>query len=346
MCIIPPPNHFTKSIHILSVANKLVYILNYSSYILCLHLFHGNILAEDALNGKAWRGLAGTHSAGGWYGPYTTVMPPGHAYRAYFRVKTDDVNTAAEVAKLDVVDSGGARLLGLRRLRGTDFRDADTYQEFPVDFDYADPGTYGLEFRTFFRSTADLYLDRVLIVGYPVGAANSAEWRLTAGEGPKTVTVKFVDGAGNVSPDLTRTVTLSDTTPPNGWRDFAPEWWGGGSVPTCTVRVFDEISGLNVDSTRYRFTTDGGVSWSGWLVASSTGISGTTESQTITASGVPFSRPSKTANRIEFRIADMTGHISTATYTVRGGIVYIPLLIEGWLPVDWQGVGVATAPAR
>jgi hypothetical protein len=283
---------------------------------------------EDALNGKAWHGLAGTHSAGAWYGPYTYNLPPGRAYRAYFRLKTNDVTTTAEVATLDVVDNAGTRVLGLRRLRGTDFRAPDTYQEFPVDFNYTDTGTFGLEFRTAFRSTADLYLDRVLIVGYPINVANSAKWRLTPGEGLKTVTVKFIDGAGNVSGDLTTTVTLSDTTAPTGWRDFAPEWWDGGSLPTCTIRVFDEISGLNVDSARYRFSTDGGVSWSDWLVATCTGISGTTEIQTITASSVPFGQPRATANRIEFQIADVKGHTSTAIYTVRSRILYLPLIMK------------------
>jgi hypothetical protein len=215
----------------------------------------------DALNGKAWRGLAGTHSAGAWYGPYTYDLPPGHAYRAYFRLKTNDVTTTTEVAMLDVVDNAGTRLLGLRRLRGTDFRAAGAYQEFPVDFNYTDAGSFGLEFRTAFRSTADLYLDRVLIVGYPVSVATNAQWRLTPGEGLKTVTIKFIDGAGNVSTDLTRTVTLSDTSPPTGWRDFAYEWWNGGSALTCTVRVLDEISGLNVGSARHRFSTDGGLSF-------------------------------------------------------------------------------------
>jgi hypothetical protein len=282
----------------------------------------------DALNGKAWRGLAGTHSAGAWYGPYTYDLPPGHAYRAYFRLKTNDVTTTTEVAMLDVVDNAGTRLLGLRRLRGTDFRAAGAYQEFPVDFNYTDAGSFGLEFRTAFRSTADLYLDRVLIVGYPVSVGTNAQWRLTPGEGLKTVTIKFIDGAGNVSTDLTRTVTLSDTSPPTGWRDFAYEWWNGGSALTCTVRVLDEISGLNVGSARHRFSTDGGLSWSDWVTATCTGISGTTELQTITASGVPFGQPGETANRIEFQIADVKGHTSTATYTVHSSILYLPLIMR------------------
>jgi len=284
---------------------------------------------EDALNGWAWRGLAGAHDAGVWYGPYTYELPPDHAYRAYFRLKTNDVITSAEVALLDVVDDGGTRLLGLRRLRGTDFCAAGAYQEFPVDFNYSDAGTLGLEFRVTFRSTADLYLDRVLIVGYPTGVATSAQWRLTPGEGLKIVTAKFVDGAGNVSADLTTTVTLSDTSPPAGWRDFAYEWGSREYAPTCTVRVFDEISGLNVDSACYRFSTDEGVSWSDWLVATCTGISGTAELQTITASDVPFGQPREMGNRIEFQIADVKGYTSTAAYTVYTRFFYLPLVFKG-----------------
>jgi len=283
---------------------------------------------EDALNGEAWRALAGEHSPGAWYGPYTYDLPPGHAYRAYFRLRTNNVTTTTEVAMLDVVDNAGERILGLRRLRGTDFRAADTYQEFPVDFNYTDAGTAGLEFRTAFRATADLYLDRVLIVGYPISMATSAQWRLTSGEGLKVVTVNFTDGARNVSAGLTRMVTLSDTSPPSGWRDFAPEWWIGGNAPACTVRVFDEISGLNVDSARYRLSTDGGLSWSNWAVAACTGISGTTEIQTITASAVPFGQPRETDNRIEFRIADMKGHTSSMSYSVRSKILHLPLILN------------------
>jgi Tol biopolymer transport system component len=283
----------------------------------------------DALNGSAWRGLAGVHSAGAWYGPYTYILPPGHAYRAYFRLKTNNVTTTAEVAMLDVVDNAGKRVLGLRRLRGTDFRAANTYQEFAVDFNYTDAGTSGLEFRTAYRATADLYLDRVLIVGYPISIATSAQWRLTPGEGLKVITVKFIDGAGNVSADLIRTVTLSDTSPPTGWRDFAPEWWDGGSAPTCTVRVFDEISGLNVDGALYRYSTDGGLSWRDWTPATCTGISGTVELQTITASAVPFDQPRHTDNRIEFQIADMKGYTSSMSYTVRSHwYMYLPLITK------------------
>ena len=300
------------------------------------NLYHQSgeaVTDTDALNGSAWRGLAGVHSAGAWYGPYTYILPPGHAYRAYFRLKTNNVTTTAEVAMLDVVDNAGQRILGLRRLRGTDFRAANTYQEFPVDFNYTDAGTAGLEFRTAYRATADLYLDRVLIVGYPISLATSAQWRLTPGEGLKVITVKFIDGAGNVSADLIRTVGLSDTSPPTGWRDFAPEWWDGGSAPTCTVRVFDEISGLDLESARYRYSTDGGQSWSEWTPATFSRDNGTTEIQTITASAVPFGQPRHTDNRIEFQIADMKGYTSTMSYTLRSHwYIYLPLVVKEYSP--------------
>jgi len=276
----------------------------------------------DALNGRAWRGRAGTHSAGFWYGPYTYDLQPGHAYRAYFRLKTNNPLTTTEIALLDVADNASTRLLGLRRLRGTDFRAANTYQEFPVDFDYTDTGTAGLEFRVAFRATADLYLDRVLIVSYPISLAGSALWRLAPGEGLKTVTVKFIDGAENVSNDLTTTVTLVDTSPPTGWRDFTYERWPDGSVSTCTVRIFDEISGLNVGSARYRLSVDGGASWSGWLAATCTGINGTTEIQTITAPG----QPGEMINRIQFQIADMKGLTATAIHVIPDKFLYLPLV--------------------
>jgi hypothetical protein len=280
------------------------------------------ITDENALNGQAWRGLAGVHSPGAWFGPYTYVLPPGYAYRAYYRLKTNGVTNTAEIATLDVVDNGGERSLGLRRLRGTDFRVADAYQEFPVDFSYPETGTMGLEFRVAFRATGDLYLDRVLVVGYPVDFAPGVSWRLSPGEGNKTITIKFIDGAGNVSADLTRTIIL-DAEPPTDWQDFEPEQWDGGPPPTCTVRVRDAVSGLDVNSARYRFSTDGGVAWSEWTTATCTGISGTTEVQTITAQAVPFGLPRTPSNRIQFRIADTAGFSSTVIYTVRGPLSII-----------------------
>jgi hypothetical protein len=168
----------------------------------------GQVVSDtDALNGLAWQGRAGTDQAGCWFGPYTYALPPGQPYRAYFRLKTSDAITTAEVAYLDVVDNGGAQVFGLRRLQGLDFRQAGVYQEIGVDLNYTATGTMGLEFRTFWRGNADLWLDRVLVTTYPITYTSSVTWTLPSG-GPQTIYAKFVDGAGNVSPDATAVVHL------------------------------------------------------------------------------------------------------------------------------------------
>ncbi len=175
----------------------------------------GRVVADPAaLDGKALMGQVGANQAGYWYGPYTNALPLGQAYRAYFRLKTDDVGTMNEVAMLDVVDNGGANVLGLKRLRGTDFHAANAYQEFSVDFAFQGPVTQGLEFRTAYRATASLWLDRIMVVSYPVPYATSAQWKLTAGFGSKTVQAKFIDGVGNISSDAVANIWFGATPTP------------------------------------------------------------------------------------------------------------------------------------
>ncbi|MGB8645264.1 MAG: hypothetical protein WCF84_08495, partial [Anaerolineae bacterium] len=125
-----------------------------------------------------------------------------------------------EVAYLDVVDNNGGNLLGLKRLRGTDFRAANTYQEFYVDFDY----TYGsgdapgLEFRVGYRATANLWLDRIIVVSYPAPYATTAQWALSPGSGTRLVQAKFIDGAGNISADAVTSIVLGPTPTPTRTR--------------------------------------------------------------------------------------------------------------------------------
>ena len=179
---------------------------------------HGNALGagsvvtdSDALNGQALYAPRG--GSGVWYGPYTTALPFGHPYRAYFRLKTTGVLTTSEVAKIDVV-SDQVNPIGLRHLYGTDFRNANTYQEFSVDFDYVSgpyvmSTTNPLEFRVDFPGAADLWLDRILIAAYPAPAPLTTSWVLSSSvPGSYIVIAKFSDNAGNVSPDVPQLVSL------------------------------------------------------------------------------------------------------------------------------------------
>ncbi len=166
------------------------------------------IYDSEALNGYTWQGRAGVHTPGYWYGPYTFKLLPGRAYRAYFRLKTSNVNTTEVVTILDVVDhttdSQGRlvlRPLGLLYLRGIDFREPNVYQEFGVDLSYTNQGTLGLEFRTYFTGAADLALDRVLVVTYPEPYQDAITMQLAEGETLGSLRIKFIDGAGNVSGD-------------------------------------------------------------------------------------------------------------------------------------------------
>lgn len=166
---------------------------------------------SDALNGKALRGLPDVNPPGAWYGPYTTILPGDTPYRAYFRLKTDSPTLSDMIALLDVAADNGGTVLGLKRLRGTDFRNLAEYQEFYVDF-FAH-NSQELEFRVTYYATASLWLDRILVVSYPVPFAATADWILTAGDGLKTVQAKFLDAAANSSPDATTTVTLGFGAP-------------------------------------------------------------------------------------------------------------------------------------
>lgn len=174
----------------------------------------------DALNGSALRGIAGVNPGGLWYGPFTRDLPSNRSYRAYFRLKTDNAAATSEVAMLDVLVDGVAEPLGLKRVRGTDFRASGQYQEFYVDFEYAGASGSGLEFRVAYRGLASLWLDRVLVVSYPVPLAPSGAWELAPGTGDRTVIAKFSDHAGNVSADASAVIrvgappTSSPTPPP------------------------------------------------------------------------------------------------------------------------------------
>ncbi len=305
----------------------------------------GQVIADgDALNGAALCGQAGVDPPGAWYGPYTTDLPPGHAYRAYFRLKTSVVTTAEEVAYLDVVDDLGATVLGVRRLRGLDFRQADKYQEFGVDFDYREAGSAGLEFRTAFRGVADLCLDRVLIVSYPQPFASSTNWAVRDEPGWRDVIGKLVDGAGNVSDDLRDRVYY---LPPSiAWDSFQPAGWVTDTL-TPTAQVFARASaGLDLSTAGYRFSRDAGQTWDSWRPASTVAAHNLPDGHVLVAPGVPFGQESISANWMQFRVTDLQGKIGFSPgYKVaidtRPPTVSLqspPLVTKPVFTVTWQGV--------
>ncbi|MCB0168599.1 MAG: hypothetical protein KDI79_30505, partial [Anaerolineae bacterium] len=117
-------------------------------------------------------------------------------YRAYVRLKVSSAELADEVVRLEMIDQEDDELIGLRRLRGTDFRADDLYQEFPIDFDTSTGVSGAIALRVTFLDTADVSLDRLLVLAYPTALTTSPSYSTA------NFRMKVIDGAGNVSGDL------------------------------------------------------------------------------------------------------------------------------------------------
>ncbi|BCW96197.1 MAG: hypothetical protein KatS3mg018_1679 [Fimbriimonadales bacterium] len=114
------------------------------------------------------------------------------------------------------------------------------------------------------------------------------------------------DRAGNSSDSGWQQVRI-DTVAPGEWRNFTPSGTVFGARITCTIQVRDVASGLHTGLGYYRYSTDGGATWSSWTLTTTTGSNGTTAFQTITAPNVPFPNASPTQNKVQFAIRDMAG---------------------------------------
>jgi len=93
--------------------------------------------------------------------------------------------------------------------------------------------------------------------------------------------------------------------------------------------VKDITAGLDVSTACYKYSTDGGSSWSGWRSASCTGSDGAASYQTLTADSVPFNPDSRTQNRIKFRIDDAvrnTGESDEYTVRIDAADPYTPVI--------------------
>ena len=251
-----------------------------------------------ALNGQAWEGRAGLDRAGAWFGPYTCDLPSWKDYQVYFRFKTPSRAVTAELALLDVADDQGRRVYAQRSLAGVDFQRDSAYEEFRLDLAYKglwptcdDPDiSDGLEFRTAFRATGDLYLDRVIVFGAPQSLTSPLYWTVSALEGAQAATVRFLDAAGNAR-DQVVTVNLDLT---------APHWLSFGMR---TALVQDVLSGLDTASAAWSVSQDGGNTWGEWQPLTLAASPGITTPQTLTA-------PVVSGTHLRFRVRDMAGNLS------------------------------------
>lgn len=286
-----------------------------------LYATAGQTISDSAaVDGRAWYIAQGEQGA--LFGPYTTILPAGQ-YRAYFclKVPSATITSALELLKLDVSSAGGSELLGVRYVRGTDFQAGGVYQEMAVDFELLAADVES-EFRVASYGLSDLWVDRVSIFSYPQAMLAHTAWTLPAREGVVTVTAVLVDRAENVSAGIPLTFTVTDTSPPEGWREFRCE------PLTCTVQVRDMIAGLDVDSALYRYSIDGGLTWGEWISATCSGSDGSHRWETIAAAAIPSVTLTAEDTRLQFGIRDAApaGNWSSSP-------LYKPLLWSAYLPL-------------
>ena len=282
----------------------------------------GQVITDtDALNGWARVGRVGDQ-AGYWYGPYTCELPRWRDYQVYFRLKNPNSSAAVQLANLDVADSQGHHIYASRSLLGIHFAQDYVYQEFRLDLlSYGSgssscdgPEEDGLEFRTYFLGSGDLYLDRVTVFGAPQLLTSPFTWQVRRVEGPQTVIVRFLDGGGNSS-DCAVTVKLDMT---------APEW---SSYQTDSVVVQDALSGLDTASAAWARSMDGGTTWEPWQPITLTASPGITVPVELFASPEP-------TTLLRFRIRDLVGNVSesaplpSGAPDTPGGRLMLPLILR------------------
>jgi hypothetical protein len=252
---------------------------------------------SDALNRLAWYGRAGIDAPGAWFGPYTCDLADSHEYGIYFRLKTPDSSVASGLATLDIVDNHGQRKYAERAITATDFIQDNTYEEFHLDLVYTDTlptcqdpdNGDGLEFRTWFSSEGDLYLDRITVFQAPQPLDAAISWTVRDVEGSQTVIVRFLDDAGNAT-DHTVLINLDKTLPV--WSNYEPR----------TVWVEDALSGLDTTSAAWATSHDDGATWDAWQSLSVDAITGTR--------AIQLEAPQDPGTLLRFRIQDMAGNVS------------------------------------
>ena len=111
--------------------------------------------------------------------------------------------------------------------------------------------------------------------------------------------------------------TSAEASPPS-FSNFQPSGWVSTTQsPGASASVIDSVSGISVTSGLYRYSTNGGGSWSATSPAGVTGSNGSTTTQVISVASVPFNQDSATQNLVELQVADRVGNVGTLQSIVK-----------------------------
>lgn len=259
-----------------------------------------------ATSGRALLLPAGV--TGEWQGSLPVRLPANRTYRAYARVRLApadlDLLSPLPLLHLELRDSLSGALLTFADLRAGDFRAVGVYQDFPLDFAVSAGAGGDVVVYVIGMGAAGVAFDRMQVLYSPQPFQPEILYALERRAGPQTVVARVIDRAENPSDDLRGVTQLLDVTPPGDWQLLTPNGWvTTTSAPVVRVQVADDLTGIAADSAVARFTTDAGLSWSGWLTATATiGADGLAELAFIWPGG-----EGNTANRLQFRVADQAG---------------------------------------
>lgn len=111
--------------------------------------------------------------------------------------------------------------------------------------------------------------------------------------------------------------TITGAAPTDSWAGFAPPGLVASATPVCSVQARDVTSGLIPESAEFRYTADGGSSWSSWLPATLDCWRFADTTQTISAA-VPFAHDSDVDDQVQFRVTNGSSMVGTSpVFTVR-----------------------------
>ncbi len=152
----------------------------------------------DALGGTAYRLEPGDGETFAWV--WTTQFIKDTPFVAYFRLKVDDNYSSEEVVRVSA--KGGGTEYGPLSLKGTDFKAAGVYQEFPLEFTFHSNPDDPFLFFNFWRSGGtNVYVDGVYIFTTPQPVQSPLTWYVPGGNyRGQGVWVRYTDGSGNFSP--------------------------------------------------------------------------------------------------------------------------------------------------
>jgi uncharacterized protein YkwD len=143
--------------------------------------------------------------------------------------------------------------------------------------------------------------------GTGVGCAVSASGKVYYAQ----VFVAYTGGAtlsSNASLWSSTPPPATDTTAPAGWASFAVVKPAGNSF---RVTVRDSGSGLAPATAQFRYSTNGGGTWSAWQTAGCTGSQGATTTQQLATPALSLS-PTAGQNRVQFQVKDVAGNTGTS----------------------------------